>query len=211
MVIAVVRKPNRLQHTLCASRVSWEDQTRVDRETLHSSDAFLARQTNATNSSVVLPEVQWFEDNVLATRNEYIKYYTIGMLVVLGLVVNRSFGFFAMCLRASRNMHDQLFRGITRAWMSFFNTNPSGRILNRFSKDIDNIDTLLPLALMDCTLVRLGFTNRIVRAHKPLSFLQIVSIRIGRHHCAGVVVQLLAAVAHASHVRTVLRVTIRVR
>lgn len=76
------------------------------------------------------------------------------MVIVLAMVLVRSFGFFKMCLRASRNMHDRLFRGITRGWMSFFNTNPSGRILNRFSKDIDNIDTILPVALNDAVLVR---------------------------------------------------------
>lgn len=99
-----------------------------------------------------------FEASVLDERNDYVKYYTIGIFVVLALVFHRTFAFFQMCLLASRNLHDRLFRGITRAWMSFFNANPSGRILNRFSKDIDNIDTILPVALIDCLLVSNGYT-----------------------------------------------------
>ncbi len=92
-------------------------------------------------------------DNIWKERHEYIKYYSLSMLIVLYLVFQRSFAFFQMCLKASRNLHDKLFRGITRATMYFYNTNPSGRILNRFSKDIGSIDTTLPVALMDCLLV----------------------------------------------------------
>jgi ATP-binding cassette, subfamily C (CFTR/MRP), member 4 len=33
--------------------------------------------------------------------------------------------------------------------MRFFDTNPSGRILNRFSKDMGAIDELLPKAMME--------------------------------------------------------------
>lgn len=37
-------------------------------------------------------------------------------------------------MRASRNLHNTMFQGVSRARMYFFHTNPSGRILNRFSK-----------------------------------------------------------------------------
>lgn len=37
--------------------------------------------------------------------------------------------------------------------MRFFNTNTSGRILNRFSKDMGAIDEFLPNAMIDCTQV----------------------------------------------------------
>lgn len=118
----------------------------------------LAKATNGTQ----------FEATVLDERNAYVKYYTIGIVVVLALVFHRTFAFFQMCLLASRNLHDRLFRGITRAWMSFFNANPSGRILNRFSKDIDNIDTILPVALIDCLLVSVGSDSYV--AHTLTNF-----------------------------------------
>lgn len=89
----------------------------------------------------------------VTTRFHYIYTYAAAIVAVLYLVFQRSFAFFQMCLRASRRLHDRLFRGITRAWMRFFNANPSGRILNRFSTDIGNIDTVLPVALMDVLVV----------------------------------------------------------
>lgn len=41
------------------------------------------------------------------------------------------------------------FCRITNATMRFFNTNCSGRVLNRFSKDMGAIDEKLPYVLID--------------------------------------------------------------
>lgn len=39
--------------------------------------------------------------------------------------------------------------------MYFFHTNPSGRILNRFSKDLGQVDEILPTVLMDVLQIAL--------------------------------------------------------
>lgn len=52
-------------------------------------------------------------------------------------------------MRASTNLHNLMYNGVTRATMFFFNTNPSGRILNRFSKDMGQIDEILPAVMID--------------------------------------------------------------
>ncbi|KAH8263924.1 hypothetical protein KR038_004844 [Drosophila bunnanda] len=88
-------------------------------------------------------------DDLESTRTKMVTYYTILLLLTLALFLLRTFGFFFMCLRISLKLHDQLYHGIIRAWMYFFNANPSGRVLNRFSSDIQNVDVTLPQAMMD--------------------------------------------------------------
>lgn len=75
--------------------------------------------------------------------------YTFLIGSTLIFYVLRTFGFFAMTLRISLRIHNDLFRGIISACMNFFTVATSGRILNRFSSDILAIDVNLPQSLMD--------------------------------------------------------------
>jgi len=47
-------------------------------------------------------------------------------------------------LKASENLHDEMIKAVFKAPVLIFDTNPVGRILNRFSKDIGNMDDQLP-------------------------------------------------------------------
>ncbi|XP_040165805.1 multidrug resistance-associated protein 4-like [Anopheles arabiensis] len=121
--------------------------------------------TSSSNSSEALLSIPPKLEGSIFTqlsRDEYILMYAVAMLFMFALSLSRSFLFFYICLRATVRLHDRLFRGITRATMYFFNTNPSGRILNRFSRDIGCIDTFLPFAMMDCILFFVEFSAIIV-------------------------------------------------
>ncbi|KAK6635825.1 hypothetical protein RUM44_001079 [Polyplax serrata] len=73
-----------------------------------------------------------------------------GLIIALFLLaLTRSIVFYNICIRCSQKLHDLMFSKICRTHMSFFHKNPSGRILNRFSKDLGSIDEFLPKALLD--------------------------------------------------------------
>ncbi|KAM9316943.1 ATP-binding cassette sub-family C member 5 [Gastrophryne carolinensis] len=74
----------------------------------------------------------------------YTRIYALSMAVMLILKAVRGIVFVKGTLRASSKLHDELFRRILRSPMKFFDTTPTGRILNRFSKDMDEVDVRLP-------------------------------------------------------------------
>ena len=60
------------------------------------------------------------------------------------LAILRVFLFYYTTLRCSENLHDQMVMSILKAPVLLYDTNPSGRIMNRFSKDIGILDEFLP-------------------------------------------------------------------
>lgn len=81
-------------------------------------------------------------------------------IFVIGII--RSFSFYSICLKSSQRLHDRIFSALIRASMRFFDTNPSGRILNRFSKDMMALDEQLPKAMLDAAQITLMVFGSIV-------------------------------------------------
>ncbi|XP_074357692.1 ABC transporter C family member 2-like [Apium graveolens] len=70
-------------------------------------------------------------------------YNLIYSLLSLGQVLvtlANSFGIILSSLYASRKLHEAMLNSILRVPMVFFHTNPLGRIINRFAKDLGDID-----------------------------------------------------------------------
>ncbi|XP_063974576.1 multidrug resistance-associated protein 1 isoform X5 [Diachasmimorpha longicaudata] len=53
------------------------------------------------------------------------------------------------CWLAARQMHLVMLSGVMRASLTFFDTTPTGRIISRFAKDVDVLDTSLPQQISD--------------------------------------------------------------
>jgi ABC-type multidrug transport system fused ATPase/permease subunit len=85
----------------------------------------------------------------IGVRNRYIGGYAgLGGLETMFLLAA------ILCLtvafnRSSVRLHDKLLTNILRSPMAFFDTTPTGRIVNRFSKDTDEADIMLPLYIKD--------------------------------------------------------------
>uniref|UniRef100_A0AAQ4RIZ8 ATP binding cassette subfamily C member 4 (PEL blood group) n=1 Tax=Gasterosteus aculeatus aculeatus TaxID=481459 RepID=A0AAQ4RIZ8_GASAC len=67
--------------------------------------------------------------------------------VVFGFL--RSLVFFNVLVSSAQTLHNSMFNAILRTPVHFFDINPIGRILNRFSKDIGYLDSLLPWTFVD--------------------------------------------------------------
>ncbi|KAJ8673709.1 hypothetical protein QAD02_004971 [Eretmocerus hayati] len=84
------------------------------------------------------------------------------------------------CLRCSYLLHYNLLFGILRSPNGFFDTTPSGRILNRFGKDVDIVDNVLPpniRAWLFC-LVSVIATLVVISYSTPIFVIVIVPIGI---------------------------------
>ncbi|RXN09968.1 multidrug resistance-associated 1-like protein [Labeo rohita] len=61
-------------------------------------------------------------------------------IAIFGTTVAISLG----CIIASRHLHLDLLNNVLHSPMSFFESTPSGNLLNRFAKEIDAIDNMIP-------------------------------------------------------------------
>ncbi|XP_011704354.1 PREDICTED: multidrug resistance-associated protein 4-like, partial [Wasmannia auropunctata] len=91
-------------------------------------------------------------DGLLSTVDA-IYVYTFCIIACTATTLFRSFLFMKVCMSSSYNLHNTMFSNLLQARMSFFHTNPSGRILNRFSKDMGTMDELLPKSMLEALQV----------------------------------------------------------
>lgn len=82
-------------------------------------------------------------------------------------------------MKASRYLHNLMYQGVTHATMYFFNTNPSGRILNRFSKDMGQVDEILPAVMMDVIQISLSLFGIVAVVSIVNYYLLIPTVIIG--------------------------------
>ncbi|KAK6460723.1 hypothetical protein DFJ63DRAFT_320856 [Scheffersomyces coipomensis] len=87
----------------------------------------------------------WSERNLANGRNVEAVYYLVvysilgissGLFILFAYIIIWTF----CVIKASKHFHDTMAQRVLRSPMSFFETTPVGRILNRFSDDINVID-----------------------------------------------------------------------
>ncbi|KAG7393123.1 hypothetical protein PHYPSEUDO_012459 [Phytophthora pseudosyringae] len=85
----------------------------------------------------------------------------VGLIVLATLLtLGRALYLTETCVRTSKNLHNELFRRVLAAPVNrYFDVTPVGRVLNRFSNDLDLLDSSLPKdyqILMQHTSMALG-------------------------------------------------------
>ena len=85
----------------------------------------------------------------LQDQKYYLRFY--GILIVGQFFVSLTFNIwgYVMMTKVSLHLHKKLLNSIMHVPLSFFEENPSGRIINRFTSDMETIDRSIPLAMCD--------------------------------------------------------------
>ncbi|KAF8933344.1 Canalicular multispecific organic anion transporter 2 [Dissophora ornata] len=93
------------------------------------------------------------------------------------------------CVRASEVLHDNVLARVLRLPMSFFDVTPQGRVLNRFSSDISDIDEMVPesfISFLTCLFNLIGTLSILTFATPAfvfiLPFIGILYVIIQRYY-----------------------------
>uniref|UniRef100_A0A672MVG0 Multidrug resistance-associated protein 5-like n=1 Tax=Sinocyclocheilus grahami TaxID=75366 RepID=A0A672MVG0_SINGR len=111
-----------------------------------NSSLLQGNETAESDSMRLNPHIQY-----------YSRVYVLSMGAALFLKTVRGLVFVKCTVRAASVLHDKLFKTLLLSPMRFFDTTPLGRILNRFSRDMDEVDVRLAMQaemlLQNVTLV----------------------------------------------------------
>ncbi|KAI3365805.1 hypothetical protein L3Q82_000804 [Scortum barcoo] len=111
---------------------------------------YWARDFNSTADAISI------KNGINATRSDKGFNLTFYLNIYSGLTVAavvfgyaRSLVTFHGLVRSAQTLHNNMFSSVIRSPVYFFDVNPTGRILNRFSKDIGLMDSTLPVTIVD--------------------------------------------------------------
>uniref|UniRef100_A0A3Q1C633 ATP-binding cassette, sub-family C (CFTR/MRP), member 4 n=1 Tax=Amphiprion ocellaris TaxID=80972 RepID=A0A3Q1C633_AMPOC len=105
-------------------------------------DALNTTITNAQNATQELD------------RDFYLGIYAglTGATIIFGFM--RNLVLFNVLVRCAQSLHNGMFNTILRTPVRFFDVNPIGRILNRFSKDIGQLDSNMPWTFVESQAIQ---------------------------------------------------------
>lgn len=143
--------------------------------------ALLAAQTAQVLGNFWLKS--WTEYNEAHGSNESVGKF-IGIYLAFGLgssllVILQNLILWIFCsIEASRKLHERMAFAIFRSPMSFFETTPSGRILNRFSSDVYRVDEVLARTfnMLFANSARALFTMVVIATSTPAFLLLVIPL-----------------------------------
>ncbi|XP_019852693.1 PREDICTED: multidrug resistance-associated protein 4-like, partial [Amphimedon queenslandica] len=97
-------------------------------------------------------------------------------LIIIGAL--RVILYFILLLNAAKVVHNNMFAKVLRAPILFFDTNPIGRVLNRFSKDISFLDDRLLYSSIDYLDILVQFLATIITASVANPYILIAAVAL---------------------------------
>ncbi|XP_078348711.1 ATP-binding cassette sub-family C member 4-like [Oculina patagonica] len=120
-----------------------------------------------TQGMIVAPDVwvSFLSKKIPEDQKDKRNFTIYGCLVSACFIFSiiRAYVFLLVSLKCSERLHDNMVLAILQAPVLFFDLNPMGRILNRFSKDVGCLDEMLPkMFLMSIQLILLLFASLLI-------------------------------------------------
>lgn len=103
--------------------------------------SWLAFSSNL-QSGKVAPQENWLAGLGSASTSSILVYGGLGLLTLAGVLLNKLF-WLERGMAAGRDMHDDMLSAMLKAPLRFFDATPVGRILQRFSRDVEAVDIQL--------------------------------------------------------------------
>jgi len=107
--------------------------------------------SNITNCSNCTFDIS--HDNIQTElfKDRYYYYNVYCLLIGSALIIGtlRTIIFYKLCINSSKYLHKKMFKSVMFTRIRFFDLNPLGRIMNRFSKDIGVVDETIPMTVFD--------------------------------------------------------------
>ncbi|ORX49052.1 hypothetical protein DM01DRAFT_1394384 [Hesseltinella vesiculosa] len=103
-------------------------------------------------SEELAPSTGRQDDSARKLLKYYLGVYTLIVMTNVLVGTMRYVVMFVGGLRASKQLHADMLARLFRAPLRFFDTQPVGRVLNRFSSDLEEIDSTVPSAFLECVV-----------------------------------------------------------
>ena len=91
-------------------------------------------------------------DPAALSLGQYCGYFALLIAIVFASAVLRAWAFTNRVLTSASEIHQEMFTSVINSPTLFFESNPQGRILNRFSNDLDRVDSELPKQGLDASM-----------------------------------------------------------
>ncbi|XP_069678149.1 ATP-binding cassette sub-family C member 4-like isoform X2 [Periplaneta americana] len=115
---------------------------RISAKTTTENVLYVSQDANQSNTYYLYNMYEGALES-LGTLNSYFIYAGIFALQII-LQTMACFGLLSICVSSSEHLHSSMFNSVIRTRFQFFIDNPTGRILNRFSKDLGIVDETIP-------------------------------------------------------------------
>ena len=147
--------------------------------------AIFGQSINSATQIMVSYWMTWWTSNTFGNASET-KYRNMYLGVYGGIGLFQSV--IVMCysaiiafstLNASRRLHKKMLTRVMMSPMSFFDTTPLGRIVNRFGKDVDVCDNTLPGSLQSWLSTFAQFIGTIVTIMTVIWMFIIIILPVG--------------------------------